>query len=77
MLKNVKIDAETHRLLSMKAAQLSEQKGILCAVLIRAALQQIPEDTLHNLLSEFVTSDGCSGVKTVCQNQDQGHAVQR
>lgn len=56
MLKNVKIDSETHRLLSMKAAEIPEQKGILCAVLIRAALEKFTDEELKMMLSDFVTS---------------------
>lgn len=61
MLKNVKIDAETHRLLSVKAAEIQEQKGILCAVLIRAALQKLSGEELQNMLDSYVTSDDKSG----------------
>lgn len=56
MLKNVKIDEETHRLLSVKAAELSILKGNLCSVLIRAAIEKLDDDTIK-LLSEQYEND--------------------
>jgi hypothetical protein len=58
MLKNVKIDEETHRELSVRTALLSTQKGLLCAVLIRAGLQKFTDEELKMMLSVHVTSDG-------------------
>lgn len=57
MVKNVKIDDETHRLLSMKAAALPAQKGDLCSILIRAALIRMDDKTLLDLLKEYVPDD--------------------
>ena len=57
MVKNVKIDDAAHRELSMKAAELEEQKSILCSVLVRAALQHFSNEKLKELTSNYVTID--------------------
>jgi hypothetical protein len=55
MLKNVKIDEETHRKLSVAAAQMGVQKGLLCATLIRAALELVPEEQLRRIAEKVPT----------------------
>lgn len=57
VLKNVKIDEETHKLLSIAASTMCVQKGHLCAALIRAALQQLPEKTTLEYLENVTTHD--------------------
>ena len=57
VVKNVKIDEETHRMLSIAASTLCVQKGHLCAALIRAALQQLPEKTTLEYLDAVTTHD--------------------
>lgn len=52
MVKNVKIDDEAHRLLSVRAAELAHQKGDLCSILIRIALEKIDYETLKELIEE-------------------------
>jgi len=61
MVKNVKIDDEAHRMLSVKAAELAAQKGELCSILIRAALQNTPEAELKQLLKDYapVNTETC------------------
>lgn len=55
MLKNVKIDEETHRKLSVAAALMGVQKGVLCATLIRAALEFVPEEQLRKIAENIPT----------------------
>ena len=57
MVKNVKIDDATHRALSVKAAEIEEQKSVLCAVLIRAALQHFSNEKIKEFTSNYVTID--------------------
>jgi len=52
VVKNVKIDEETHRMLSIAASTMCVQKGILCSALIRAALQQLPKKTTQEYINE-------------------------
>lgn len=64
MTKNVKIDDETHRLMSIKAADLQLHKNVLTTVLINLGLSM--SDTVILCAADTVTSH----VKTVCQRQD-------
>lgn len=66
MYKNVKIDTETHRLMSIKAARLGVHKNALASALIELALTMTDEEILNALFS--VTSS----VKTEYQSLDQG-----
>jgi len=60
MDKNVKIDVETHRRLSIKAAEMQVQKSELCAALIRYALDRFDEKEVRKLIAVIVTSYGNS-----------------
>lgn len=64
VLKNVKIDEETHRLLSIAASTMTVQKGHLCAALIRAALQHIPEKTTLQYLENVTSHDYSNGLSS-------------
>ena len=52
MVKNVKIDDEAHRQLSVAAATIQAQKGDLCSALIREALRRFSEEELRKLAIE-------------------------
>jgi len=65
MMKNVKIDAETHRLMSIKAAKLGVHKNILASALIELALSMTDEAILDAMFS--VTSH----VRKEYPSQDQ------
>lgn len=65
MVKNVKIDNETHKQMSVKAATLGVHKNVLASALIELGLSMKDEDILNAIFC--VTSD----VKTVCLNQDR------
>lgn len=58
MVKNVKIDDEAHRLLSVRAAELAQQKGDLCSILIRIALEEIDYEALKELIKKY-KNDAC------------------
>lgn len=64
-LKNLKVNDETHRQMSIRAAQLGVQKNVLASALIELALAMDNNTILRFIFS--VTND----VKTVYQNQDQ------
>lgn len=53
MVKNVKIDDETHRKLSVEAAQLQCKKSDLCSVLVRAAIETLTKDQIRNLILNY------------------------
>jgi hypothetical protein len=53
MVKNVKIDDETHRRVSIKAAELQVLKSDLCSCLIRAALLEFGTEKIRNLILEY------------------------
>lgn len=53
MVKNVKIDDETHRAMSMKAAQLQAQKSDLTSVLIRIALSKTCDAEIQQLVENY------------------------
>lgn len=66
MTKNVKIDDEVHRLMSIRAARLALHKNVLATALIELALTMTDEEILRVALC--VTSHS----KTEYPNQDQG-----
>lgn len=53
MVKNVKIDDETHRQLSILAAKLPAKKSDLCAVLVRAGIEKLEEEEVKKLLEIY------------------------
>lgn len=53
MVKNVKIDDEAHRRLSIAAAKIQAQKGDLCSALIRNALETLSEEQLKSLADQY------------------------
>lgn len=46
MVRNVKIDDETHKKLSIRASELVLLKGDLASALIEAALENLPPETV-------------------------------
>lgn len=58
MVKNVKIDDETHRQASMKAAEIQALKGDLCSCLIRAALAEFTTEKIMTLLIDYEPETG-------------------
>lgn len=50
MVKNVKIDAEVHRLLSIRAAKTTTKISDLASALILAALENVPTEVLNSYL---------------------------
>lgn len=64
MFKNVKVDAETHRLMSIRAAKLGVHKNTLASALIELGLSMPDEAILHAMFS--VTSH----VKTEYPSQE-------
>jgi hypothetical protein len=70
MVRNVKIDDETHRQLSIRASELVLQKGDLASALIDAALEKIPQDELKRYIEE-VNERYRESLKTGRQNQDR------
>jgi len=57
MVKNVKIDDETHRQLSILAAKLPAKKSDLCSVLVRAGIEKLEEEEVKKLLEVYVPED--------------------
>lgn len=57
MVKNVKIDDETHRRLSIEAAQLGCKKSDLCSVLVRAAIDGHTKEQMRNLVLNYTPED--------------------
>lgn len=53
MVKNVKIDDETHRRLSVEAAEIQCKKSDLCSVLVRAAIETLTRDQMRNLILNY------------------------
>lgn len=53
MVKNVKIDDEAHRRLSIAAAKIPAQKGDLCSALIRNALETLSDEQLRTLADQY------------------------
>lgn len=53
MVKNVKIDDETHRKVSMKAAELQALKCDLCSCLIRAAIAEFSTEKIQALVKAY------------------------
>jgi len=56
MVKNVKIDDETHRAMSIKAATLKAQKNKLSSILIRVALAKFTDAEIQQFLSSYADS---------------------
>jgi hypothetical protein len=59
-VKNLKIGEATHRKLSVKAAELGVQKGVLAQTLIEAALASMSDEHIQAWLENVVTSHGNS-----------------
>jgi hypothetical protein len=53
MVKNVKVDDEAHRLLSVAAAEFTYKKSDLCSVLIRIALEQIDKEKIQEAVQKY------------------------
>lgn len=68
MVKNVKIDEETHRLMSMKAAKLQVHKNTIASALIELGLSMPDEAILRAIFD--VTSHENS--RTGYHDQDRG-----
>ena len=56
-LKNVKIDADIHRKISVKAAELGVHKGVLTDALISAALEHLDDEGIRKWVEIVVTSN--------------------
>lgn len=56
MDKNVKIDVETHRRLSLRAADMQVKKSELASTLIRYALAVLSNKAAEELMEKNVTS---------------------
>lgn len=57
MVKNVKIDENTHRKLRIKAAELDCRISDLCSVLVTAALLTISQASMRELLANYSPGD--------------------
>lgn len=57
MVKNVKLDDEVHRSLSIKAGELTCKKSDLCSALVLAALARMTDEEIRTYL-DSVTSHG-------------------
>ena len=57
MVKNVKIDDETHRQLRIKAAILDCNIGDLCSVIIATALRERTDSQLTELVLNYQGED--------------------
>lgn len=55
MVKNVKIDEETHKKVSIKAAEIQALKSDLCSCLIRAALAEFDTEKIRTLILQYET----------------------
>ena len=53
MLKNVKIDQETHKQLRMRAAKLDCKLSDLCSIAIRQTLASMDDSSLEALLLSY------------------------
>lgn len=52
MVRNVKIDDETHKKLSIRASELVLLKGDLASALIEAALEKLPPETVAEYVGQ-------------------------
>ena len=50
MVKNVKIEDDSHRLLSIEASTLGIKKSDLCTALVYAGLLELPKETVKKYL---------------------------
>jgi hypothetical protein len=70
MVRNVKIDDETHRRLSIRASELVMQKGDLASALIDAALANMRPEELKDYI-DAINIKYRNRPKKAHQNQDR------